>query len=201
MMLRTFKLALLAVPLLISTSAQAWWGGPGQGHNGYYGAGPVNANTSGGFNFNGSFSGRGAGNSHNRFGGYNGYGPHPYLRRAPQTQSWIIRGVNFKYDSAELTPSSMKILDSVAEVVRSRPVQPLEVGGHASAEGDDPYNMNLSNLRAQTVRAYLVKRGISGDLLTYRGYGESRPLVENMTEPGRRVNRRVELTPVFHAQR
>ena len=109
--------------------------------------------------------------------------------------------MNFKYDSAELTPESMKILDSVAEVVRSRPVQPLEVGGHASAEGDDPYNMKLSNLRAQTVRAYLVKRGISGDLLTYRGYGETRPLVENMTEPGRRVNRRVELTAALHAQR
>ncbi|HSG11690.1 MAG TPA: OmpA family protein [Gammaproteobacteria bacterium] len=195
MMLRTFALALLAVPLLISTSAQAWWGGPGQGHNSYYGAGPVNADTGGSFNFNASFSGRGAGN------GYNGYGPHPYLRPAPQSQSWIIRGVNFKYDSAELTPESMKILDSVAEVVRSRPVQPLEVGGHASAEGDDPYNMKLSNLRAQTVRAYLVKRGISGDLLTYRGYGETRPLVENMTEPGRRVNRRVELTAALHAQR
>jgi OOP family OmpA-OmpF porin len=201
MMLRTFAFALLAVPLFISTSAQAWWGGPGQGHNGYYGAGPVTANTGGSFNFNGSFSGRGSGSGYNRFGGYNGYAPHPHLRPVPQQQSWIIRGVNFKYDSAELTPSSMKILDSVAEVVRSRPVQPLEVGGHASAEGDDPYNMKLSELRAQTVRAYLVKRGISGDLLTYRGYGETRPLVENMTESGRRVNRRVELTPVFHAQR
>ena len=86
-------------------------------------------------------------------------------------------------------------------MVRSRPAEPLEVGGHASAEGDVPYNMALSERRAQTVRAYLVKRGIDPELLTYRGYGESRPLVTNITEPGRRINRRVELTPVSLLQR
>jgi len=199
MIFRTLAAALLAAPLLLPAAAHAWGGGPG--HGGYYGAGPMHSNATGGFGFNSSFRGSGHGSGYNRFGGFRGYPPSPLYRHTPQSISWIIRGVNFKYDSAELTPPSMAILDSVADVVRSRPVEPLEVGGHASAEGDVPYNMALSNRRAQTVRAYLVKRGIDPELLTYRGYGESRPLVTNFNEPGRRINRRVELTPVTLLQR
>ncbi len=195
---RTLLVTLFAA-LLLPVTSHAWWGGPG--HSGYYGAGPMHSDATGGFSFNSSFRGRGHGSGYNRFAGYRGYPPQLLYRHAPQSPSWIIRGVNFKYDSAELTPPSMAILDSVAEVVRNRPAEPLEVGGHASAEGDVPYNMALSERRAQTVRAYLVKRGIDPDLLTYRGYGESRPLVTNVTEPGRRINRRVELTPMSLVQR
>lgn len=195
---RTLLVTLFAA-LLLPVTAHAWWGGPG--HSGYYGAGPMHSDATGGFSFNSSFRGRGHGSGYNRFAGYRGYPPQLLYRHVPQSPSWIIRGVNFKYDSAELTPPSMAILDSVAEVVRNRPAEPLEIGGHASAEGDVPYNMALSERRAQTVRAYLVKRGIDPDLLTYRGYGESRPLVTNVTEPGRHINRRVELTPMSMVQR
>ena len=198
MKLRTLVITLCAA-LLLPVTAHAWWGGPG--HSGYYGAGPMHSDATGGFGFGTSVRGRGHGSGYNRFAGYRGFPPHLLYRPLPQSPSWIIRGVNFKYDSAELMPASMAILDSVADVVRSRPAEPLEVGGHASAEGDVPYNLALSERRAQTVRAYLVKRGIDPDLLTYRGYGESRPLVTNMTEPGRRINRRVELTPVSLLQR
>ena len=199
MIFRTLAAVMLAAPLLLPATAHAWWGGPG--HGGYYGAGPMHSAATGGFGFNSSFRGHGHGNGYNRFGGYRGYPASPLYRHTPQSVSWIIRGVNFKYDSAELTPPSMAILDSVADVVRNRPAEPLEVGGHASAEGDVPSNMALSERRAQSVRAYLVKRGIDPELLTYRGYGESRPLVANITEPGRRINRRVELTPVSLLQR
>ncbi|MGB5258954.1 MAG: OmpA family protein [Gammaproteobacteria bacterium] len=199
MIFRALAAALLAAPLLIPATAHAWWGGPGQG--GYYGVGPMHSDAAGGFNFNSSFRGRGQGSGYNRFSGYRGYPPSPLYRDTPQSPSWIIRGVNFKYDSSELTPPSMRILDSVADVVRNRPAEPLEVGGHASAEGDGPYNMALSNRRAQTVRAYLVKRGIDPELLTYRGYGETRPLVTNVNEQGRRINRRVELTPLPYVKR
>ena len=199
MTFHTLVAAVFAVPLFIPSIPHAWGGGPA--HGGYYGAGPVYSDATGGFSFNSSFRGRGHGSGYNRYGAYRGYPPHLLYRHVSTSPSWIIRGVNFKYDSAELTPPSMAILDSVADVVRSRPSQPLEVGGHASAEGDGPYNMELSERRAQTVRAYLVKRGIDPDLLTYRGYGETRPLVPNHTEPGRIVNRRVELTPMAIAQR
>jgi hypothetical protein len=197
---RTFAVfAMLTTPALFPVTAQAWWDGPGNAHNAYYGAGPMHGDVDGGFNFGASFSGRGYGSGAHRYGGYNGYNAYPRPRAA--APSWILRGVNFKYDSAELLPASMSILDKVAATLRDRPTQKLEVGGHASAEGTAQYNLELSNRRAQTVRAYLVKRGINPSSLTYRGYGETRPLTENVTETGRLWNRRVELTPVYHAQR
>jgi outer membrane protein OmpA-like peptidoglycan-associated protein len=188
---------LLACAALLPATSLAWGGGPANGYNGYYGAGPFSSGGSGGFNFNTSMRARG--NGAHRYYGYNGYDNRPHLR--PASPSWILRGVNFKYDSTELTPGSLEILDSVAATLRSRPTQPLEVGGHASSEGGQQYNLELSNRRAQTVRAYLVQRGVNPEYLTYRGYGETRPLVENVTEPGRRYNRRVELTPAYYAQR
>lgn len=178
--------------LLLPLTTAARWGGPGGGH---YGAGPFGSDMHGGFSFNGSMRGHGYGDY--RHGLYRGYPPPP--RPAgwyPRSGNWIIHGVNFRYDSAELTPASMEILDAVANVIRRYPQQALEVGGHASAEGDTPYNLALSNRRAETVRAYLVARGVNPQLLTWRGYGESRPLANNATEPGRRINRRVELMPV-----
>ncbi|MDX1698155.1 MAG: OmpA family protein, partial [Thiohalobacterales bacterium] len=166
--------AVLLAPALFAIPAQAWWGGPGYTNSGYYGAGPVHSDIDGGMGFGTSMRGRGHGSGLHRHGTWSRAPLYRYMRAG--RPAWILRGVNFKYDSAELTPPSMAVLDSVAAVLRERPVQPLEVGGHASAEGDAPYNMELSKKRAQTVRAYLVKRGVKPELLTYRGYGETRPL-------------------------
>lgn len=179
---------------LAPVDAQAWWNGPGYVHNGYYGAGPFDADADGGFSFSTSFSGRGRGSGYNRYVGYPGY--PGYLPPRPATGAWILRGVNFKFDSDELTPESRQILDSVAKTLRENPQQALEVRGHASAEGSGPYNLDLSTRRARAVHSYLLKQGVDSSLLSYQGYGESRPLAPNTTEPGRILNRRVELSPV-----
>jgi hypothetical protein len=173
---------------LAPATSPAWWGGPGYGNN----SGLFDTDVGGNFGFNTAFRGRGYGNAYNRHYGYRDY---PYSR--PAAPLWVIRGVNFKYDSAELTPGSMQALNRVATTLRNRPGPALEVGGHASAEGDGPYNLDLSRRRAQTVRAYLVKRDVDPERLTSRGYGETRPLVANFSEAGRRLNRRVELSPVL----
>ena len=182
---------------LTPAHVQAWGYGPGYGHNGYYGAGPFDGAADGGFSFGTSFSGRGHGSGYNRYNAYRGYPVYPaYMPSRPASGGWILRGVNFHFDSDELTPDSKKVLDSVAKTLRENPQQALEVGGHASAEGTGPYNLDLSNRRARAVRNYLVEQGVDSGLLTYRGHGESRPLAPNTTEPGRILNRRVELTPV-----
>jgi outer membrane protein OmpA-like peptidoglycan-associated protein len=59
--------------------------------------------------------------------------------------------------------------------------------------GSDKYNLNLSRSRAETVRAYLIDKGIPANRLTAKGYGESMPEADNNTEEGRFKNRRVEL--------
>jgi OOP family OmpA-OmpF porin len=104
-----------------------------------------------------------------------------------------IRGVNFKYDSAELMPEAMSILDSVAENLIAYPEQDeIEVRGHTSSEGSTDYNMRLSQRRSQSVADYLVQKGVK-NRLTARGYGESQPIADNSDEEGRSKNRRVEL--------
>jgi len=185
---------------LAPADALAWWNSPGYGYNGYYGAGPIDSAADGGFSFSTSFNGHGHGNGYNRYAAYQGY-PGFLPPPPPAAPAWILHGVNFKFDSDELTPESKQILDSVANTLREHPQQALEVGGHASAEGTGPYNQDLSARRARAVRDYLVDQGVDPELLSFRGYGESRPLASNITEPGRIINRRVELSPVQRASR
>lgn len=104
-----------------------------------------------------------------------------------------LKGVNFKYNSAELTVNAMSILDTVAENLIKYPEKDdIEVRGHTSSEGSDAYNMKLSQRRSQSVVDYLRMKGVS-NRLTAVGYGERQPVADNSTEEGRSQNRRVEL--------
>ncbi|SJM89299.1 OmpA family protein [Crenothrix polyspora] len=104
-----------------------------------------------------------------------------------------IRGVNFKFDSAELTPSAMSILDGVADSLIKFPQKnDIEVQGHTSSEGTNRYNLRLSQRRSQSVADYLSQKGVTNKL-TAKGYGEDQPIADNSTQDGRERNRRVEL--------
>ena len=103
----------------------------------------------------------------------------------------VIRGINFKVDSDELKPSSYTVLDQAAATLSKYDDIALEIQGHASAEGDDDYNLDLSQRRAESVMRYLISKGISERRLVAIGYGETRPLEED-TPDGRVINRRVE---------
>jgi outer membrane protein OmpA-like peptidoglycan-associated protein len=115
----------------------------------------------------------------------------PMFQRGSRTL--ILEGVNFITDSAELTPESKDTLDrTVASLKQWREVR-VEVGGHTDSVADDAYNLELSQRRAETVRAYLIHSGISATRLEAKGYGETRPIAPNDTDAGRARNRRVEL--------
>ena len=104
-----------------------------------------------------------------------------------------IKGVQFKYDSAELTQNAKVILDGVAISLIAYPQKnDLEVQGHTSSEGSDAYNLRLSQKRSQSVANYLKLKGVSNKL-TAHGYGESQPIADNSSETGKERNRRVEL--------
>lgn len=105
----------------------------------------------------------------------------------------ILRGVSFKYDSAELTPASNDVLDEVATQLLEASGLSVEIGGHASSEGDMAYNMDLSVRRASAVRSYLIQQGVAAESMRAAGYGELQPVVSNAIEQGREINRRVEL--------
>ena len=105
----------------------------------------------------------------------------------------ILEPIQFQYDSAAIDgQESHQTLDDVAAILRENPDMKVEVGGHASSEGSDAYNQDLSQRRTEEVKRQLEARGVSSDQMTARGYGESMPVADNSTQEGREANRRVE---------
>lgn len=99
----------------------------------------------------------------------------------------------FDFDIHELSAEANQTVDSIANVLQDVDGLIL-IEGHADHIGTDAYNQALSERRANAVRDALVSRGISADRLSVRGFGELRPAASNLTEDGRALNRRVEVT-------
>ncbi len=104
-----------------------------------------------------------------------------------------LRNVNFEFDSATLKSSATAKLDSASELLATHGSVIVEVAGHTDSVGSESYNQNLSERRANSVRDYLLAKGIDSSRMTARGYGEARPIASNDNEEGRADNRRVEL--------
>src|SRR5690606_32634479 len=93
-----------------------------------------------------------------------------------------------------VTPDSEQVLREVADAIKSRPeIVRVEVQGHTDDSGDEEYNVDLSQRRAEAVRKWLVdKGGVPADKLVAKGYGFSRPIADNRVRTGRQRNRRVQ---------
>lgn len=102
-------------------------------------------------------------------------------------------GVNFAFDSADLTADAKKNLDAVAEIFIEFPDTELMIEGHTDSVGNDDYNMKLSKRRADSVVAYLKSKGVAGNRFKVEAFGETRPRFENETKEGQAKNRRVEI--------
>ena len=103
----------------------------------------------------------------------------------------ILRGVEFATASATLTEGSRPILDAVADDLLIHPLVRVELQGHTDSRGADAYNLDLSQRRAESVRDYLISKGVNATRLVAQGYGETQPIGDNTTEAGRAENRRV----------
>lgn len=112
-----------------------------------------------------------------------------------QDLSKLNKGINFKAGSKKLTNASYSTLDDVVTLLRQIPSANLEVQGHTDSKGKDKINLKLSQDRAQTVVDYLIKKGIDEKRVRAIGYGSERPIADNETKKGRKLNRRVELVP------
>ena len=108
-------------------------------------------------------------------------------------KSLVLEGVNFITDSAQLTPESKEILDKVVASLQDWPEVDVEVAGYTDSVAGPEYNEGLSQHRAETVRDYLVSKGVASSRLSAKGYGEKHPIATNKTPEGRAKNRRVEL--------
>jgi outer membrane protein OmpA-like peptidoglycan-associated protein len=106
-----------------------------------------------------------------------------------------LSDVLFDFNQASLRPGAREKLSKLAGILVAYPGSyRIEIEGHTDAVGSQDYNQKLSEDRAETVHAYLVKEGIAADrILAVRGFGKIRPVATNDTPEGRQMNRRVEI--------
>ena len=105
----------------------------------------------------------------------------------------IASKIFFEFDSDKLKVASLSQLDELVVILKKYDNANLLIEGHADSKGSDEYNLNLSQKRTESVKNYLMSKGIMESRLTAIGYGESRPIADNNTDAGRAKNRRVEL--------
>ena len=101
--------------------------------------------------------------------------------------------LQFKSDTADLTPEDQGRLDQAAENLKHFHWISGTIEGYTDATHNAEYNLKLSEQRATAVRDYLVSKGVGDNRMKVVGYGESKPVGDNTTEEGRAMNRRVVL--------
>jgi len=99
--------------------------------------------------------------------------------------------IEFKTGSAILTDKSTGLLDKVAEIMNDHTEYNYKIQGHTDSLGDEELNFTLSQARADSVKSYLVSKGVPDTALSTQGFGASAPIADNATRAGRLQNRRV----------
>ena len=117
------------------------------------------------------------------------------VRARKTTHSSVLASEDllFAPDQSKPATAAMRKLSPLVSLLKDQPQRTIRVAGYADRSGLESYNLELSQLRADTVRDFLIANGISPGRITARGYGEVISLASNATLPGQRENRRVEV--------
>jgi OOP family OmpA-OmpF porin len=106
--------------------------------------------------------------------------------------------VFFDFNKATIKSVSFALLNDVGQALTDNPKIKVQIEGHTDSVGNDAFNLKLSQQRAESVKAYLVKRGIDASRMDPKGFGENVPIADNRTGAGRGQNRRVEFVITEH---
>ena len=109
------------------------------------------------------------------------------------SKTFVLDDCNFETGKATLQPESYSVLDELVAYLVRKDDEKIELGGHTDNVGSAASNLKLSLDRANTVREYLLTKGIDPDRVTAKGYGMSEPIADNKSEEGRALNRRTEV--------
>jgi outer membrane protein OmpA-like peptidoglycan-associated protein len=107
-------------------------------------------------------------------------------------QVFQIENLYFELNSDQLKPESLDNLNKLAEFLKIYPAANIMIHGHTDVQGDAAYNKELSRKRSESVKKYLVEKGVKQSSITTKGHGEEDVLLEGDTEFAHRYNRRVE---------
>ena len=107
--------------------------------------------------------------------------------------SGVIAGIQFDVNQDSIRAASFGVLDEAAKILSEYPELRVEITGHTDDTGAHDYNVKLSQQRADSVKGYLVSRGVSAARVATRGAGPSEPLASERTATARQKNRRIEL--------
>jgi flagellar motor protein MotB len=107
-----------------------------------------------------------------------------------------LSNVFYEFDSWELKKESVSELDKLYLLLLENSDITVEIGGYTDSVGTDSYNLKLSERRAISVVNYLINKGISKERLIFKGYGAASPIGTNVTDDGRKLNRRTEVKVV-----
>jgi outer membrane protein OmpA-like peptidoglycan-associated protein len=111
----------------------------------------------------------------------------------PPVKQYTFEDVHFEFDRSTLRQDALQVLDGAIAAMKENPTLQLQIEGHTCNIGTAEYNLALGNRRAESVRDYLVSRGVAATRLATVSYGEERPRHDNDREETRRLNRRAAL--------
>lgn len=115
------------------------------------------------------------------------------MKKIKVGNSWVLENVFFDVDKYDLKPESLIELEKLYQFLVENPTLQVELGGHTDSDGDDNHNLKLSDNRARVVAEYVINKGIDKKRVTYKGYGETKPIAPNDTKENKAKNRRTEV--------
>ncbi|HMT29185.1 MAG TPA: OmpA family protein [Bacteroidia bacterium] len=104
----------------------------------------------------------------------------------------VLNNIFFDTDKTDVKNESHMTLLSVVRLMKEYPTLFVEISGHTDTDGKDDYNLQLSETRAKNVVDFLIANGIPKERLSYKGYGETKPIAPNDSPEGKAKNRRIE---------
>lgn len=117
----------------------------------------------------------------------------PLLKNIEESRAnWVLIGINFESGASTIPGEAYPILANAAQILLTNPEIRVEIQGHTDNVGSASTNLQLSRTRAEMAKAYLVSKGVAANRITTAGFGDTRPIADNKSEQGRKLNRRIE---------
>ncbi len=110
-----------------------------------------------------------------------------------ENKVFTLENIFFDSGKSVLKPESFKAINELAEYLKLKKTVVIELSGHTDNVGDATLNQKLSQDRAESVRAYLIQKGIAANRVEVKGYGDTLPVADNSTDEGKQKNRRTEI--------